>query len=445
MTIHYDTIIIGAGPGGLAAAYALNPKQTILIIENDLWGGTCPNRGCDPKKMLYSAVETQDRQQALQGLGLTGISQINWPELMAFKNDYTQAIPGRTLQGLQQANIDTIHGTAHFIDNHHLQVATDTYSADHFIIATGQSPIIPALPGHEHLQTSTDFLSLPALPAKIALIGAGYVALELANIAATAGAEVHIIQHNHRILRAFPEGLTQQLVTALTQKGVQFHFDTQLTRIEKDHAQIRLIDAQQTWSLTVDAAFAALGRQPNTADLALTQAGVQTTHQGIVVNDHLQTANPRIFAIGDVVDRPQPKLTPVVGFEGRYVAQQLLGQDRTPIDYPLIPEIVYASPQIAQVGLSLATAQAEPEHYRIQQQDTTHWYTFNRIKEPHATVITILDQATDELVGAAVYSSLAEQLINYLTFLIQHRTTATQLKQQIFAYPSPASDLNYYL
>lgn len=444
METQYDAIVIGGGPGGLAAAYALNQSQSVLVVENDLWGGTCPNRGCDPKKMLYAAVEAQDRQKALRGFGVVGTSHINWPQLMAFKNSYTKAIPAGTLNGLQKASIQTVYGTAHFIDANHLQVGQTTFTAKHFIVATGQAPIVPEIPGHQWLQTSNEFLALPELPDQIALIGAGYVALELANIAASAGAKVHIIQHNHRILRAFPEQLTQQLITSLSQKGVQFHFNTAVSQVKQTADQLTLIDANQNWSLTVDAAFAALGRQPNLTDLALDQAGVQTTNHGIVVDDYLRTTNHQIFAIGDVVDRPQPKLTPVAGFEGRYVASQLQTAHPTPISYPLIPETVYASPQIAQVGLPVATAQADPAKYTIKQQDVTKWYTFNRIKEPQATVITIFEQNTQQLVGAAVYSSLADQLINYFTQLIQQQTTAAQLQQQIFAYPSPASDLGYY-
>lgn len=443
MQTHFDTIIIGGGPGGLAAAYQLAEQQAILVVENALWGGTCPNRGCDPKKILYSAVEALDRQQALQTSGLVGTSAINWSELMAFKRSYTHQIPSGTLNGLQHAGIQTVTGTAHFSDAQTLQINDVSYTADHFIIATGQTPTLPEIEGRDLLQTSNEFLDLEQLPEKIAFIGGGYIAIELANIAVTAGAEVHIIQHNERILRDFPEVLTRQLISSLQEKGIHFHFDTDVTRITQTNNQLTLSN-QAHFKLTVDAAFAAMGRKPNIDQLNLANAGVIASQHGIQVNDHLMSRNPRIFAIGDVLDRVQPKLTPVAGFEGRYVANQLLAKKTAPITYPLIPHTVYASPQISQVGVSVAAAQADPNRYRINQQTVTNWYTFNRIQESAAMVITIFDRQIDQIVGAAAYTTLAEELINYFTNLIKHRTTAAELTDTIYNYPSPASDLKYY-
>lgn len=443
MATDFDTIIIGAGPGGLAAAYGLAEQQRVLVVEADLWGGTCPNRGCDPKKMLYSAVEARDEARRLQQSGLDGIPAINWPELMAFKKQYTQKIPQGTRAGLKSAGIATIHGQPRFISADQLQVGEEIYRAAHFIIATGQAPVIPDIEGKQYLQTSTDFLDLAQLPARIAFVGAGYVALELANIAASAGAEVHILQHNHRILRDFPEKETQLLAAALTAKGIHFHWDTTLTSVTKHQAgySLAMNTGQQ---LTVDAVFAATGRRPQLASLGLAAAGVASTAKGITVNEHLQTSNPAIFAVGDVVAKAQPKLTPVASFEGRYVVQAILAPDTKAIAYPAVPQVVYASPEIAQVGVKLADAKQQPQQYQVLEQDVTNWYTFNRIKEATAKVTTIFDRQTQHLVGAVVYSSIAEEVINYLTFLMAKQITKPQLAQLITAYPTPASDLTYY-
>ncbi|MFC6169337.1 dihydrolipoyl dehydrogenase family protein [Loigolactobacillus jiayinensis] len=443
MTTEFDTIIIGAGPGGLAAAYALAPHQHVLVIENDLWGGTCPNRGCDPKKMLYSAVEAQDHAGHLQQFGLKGVPTIDWPALMAFKRGYTDKVPAGTLSGLQAANIATIHGEPHFVATDQVVVAGVTYQATNFIIATGQAPVIPEISGRDYLQTSTDFLALPQLPKRIALIGAGYVALELANIAASAGAEVHILQHNQRILRSFPENYTQLLSAALTAKGITFHWDTELTSVTEQATGFSLA-TNTTLQLNVDAVFAASGRRPQLASLNLEQAGVTIVAKGISVNDHLQTTNPRIYAVGDVIAKTQPKLTPVSSFEGRYAARTILDIGVAAIAYPPMPQVVYASPQLAQVGVKLGDAKQQPEQYRVVEQDTTQWYTFNRLKEPLAKVTTIFDRTTQQLVGAVVYASIAEEVINYLTLLMNSQVTQAQLGQRILAYPSPASDLAYY-
>lgn len=441
---HYDTIIIGAGPGGLSAAFDLSQQQSVLIIENDLWGGTCPNRGCDPKKMLYSAVETKQRQESLSGFGLTGNTTINWPELMAFKSAYTDSVPANTLAGLSGSNITTVYGPAKFISETEISVNDALYSADNFVLATGQSPVIPNITGRHFLKTSTDFLALKTLPEKMVFIGAGYVSIELANIAAAAGSEVHIIQHNNQILREFPTVYTNRLIDNLKNSGIHFHFDTTVTEVRKTDIGYQLLGDNEL-DLTVDLAISALGRHPNVETLNLPDAGVDVDSHGIVVDDHLTTSNEHIYTVGDVISRKQPKLTPVSTFEGHYVSNQLLGQSTHAISYPPIPVTVYASPQLSQVGVPLEQAQKDPEHYEVRIQDTTKWYTFNRIKEPEASVTTIFDKSTHLLVGAVAYTTIAEELINYLTPLIANKTPKSAVDQLIFAYPTPASDLDYYL
>ena len=443
MATDFDTIVIGAGPGGLAAAYGLAEQQRVLVVEADLWGGTCPNRGCDPKKMLYSAVAARDEARRLQQSGLDGVPTINWPELMTFKRQYTQKIPQGTRSGLKAAGIATIQGTPRFISADQLQVCDQIYRAAHFIIATGQAPVLPDIEGKQYLQTSTDFLDLSQLPPRIAFVGGGYIALELANIAVSAGAQVHIFQHNHRILRDFPEKDTQLLAAALTAKGIHFHWDTTLASVTK-HQETYSLATNAGQQINVDAVFAATGRRPQLTSLALAAAGVDSTAKGITVNDHLQTSNPAIYAVGDVLAKSQPKLTPVASFEGRYVAQVILSTDVKAIAYPVIPQVVYTSPEIAQVGVKLDNAKQQPQRYRILDQDVTNWYTFNRIKEATARVTTIFDRQTQHLVGAIVYSSIAEEVINYLTFLMSKQVTKRQLMQMMTAYPTPASDLTYY-
>jgi len=441
MMNEYDTIIIGGGPGGLAAAYPLAEEQRVLIIERNLWGGTCPNFGCDPKKMLYSAVEAKDWSARMTGSGLNGIPDVNWPRLMAFKRSYTETVPAGTKGGLNQAGITTIDGQAQLLDGKTVQVDDEIFTATNIIIATGQKPVMPDIPGAENLGTSTDFLDLDQLPRTLAFIGAGYVALELANIAASAGAEVHIVNHSDRILRAFPENATKQLRQLMQQKRIIFHDNVEVEAVHPTAEGVRLTG--DGLDLRVHRAFSAMGRKPAIDGLGLEAIGMDLTKKGIVVDDHLQTSIPGVFAIGDVIAKDQPKLTPVSSFEGRYVAIHLLGST-DPIVYPKIPSIVYGSAMVGQVGIPLATAQANPDQYTVSSQNTTHWYTYNRIKDPLAQVTTIVDKQSDQLVGAVVVSTIADELINYFTMIINQHLTRDDLQRQILAYPSPASDLGYF-
>lgn len=322
MTEQYDVVVIGGGPAGNAIASGLQAQgKSVLIVEADLWGGTCPNRGCDPKKILLSAVEAQQAAQHLQHQGLTGTPTIDWPALMAHKRGYTDGINDGTLKGLQHQGIATLHGQAHF-QNDGLQL------------------------------TAPDF------------------------------------------------------------------------------------------ELTTDLVISSAGRIPNADQLGLENVGVTFNRHGIQVNDRLQTANPHIYAIGDVSDTPVPKLTPVAGYEARYLVQQLT-QPGAAITYPVIPTQVFAVPKLAQVGLSATDAADQPDKYRVNTLDMTKWFSYYRFGARQAQAKVIIDQASGQVVGATLLSDVADEMINYLTLLIEKHVTLAQLQQLVLAYPTPASDLQY--
>lgn len=439
MAYDYDTIVIGGGPGGLAAAYGLAAKQKVLVIESDLWGGTCPNYGCDPKKMLYRGVEVKNATLRMNGFGISGTARIDWPSLMAFKRSYTTGIPAGTLTGLTRTGIKTLYGRAQLLGQHMVKVGSQNVTGEHIVIATGHTPRFPDIPGANLLKTSRDFLDVDELPTSIAFIGAGYVSVELANIAAAAGADVHIIGHSDRLLRAFPKVATEALKQLLLKTGIHFHPNVELTKISPLGTMTHL--HADGFDLNVDMAVTAMGRIANVADLGLANAGIKSDLRGIPVDDHLRTAVANIYAIGDVNLKPQPKLTPVAGFEGRYVAQQILGSQE-PIHYPAIPTIVFGPTELAKVGVALEDALAAPEQYQVTHNEATHWYTYNRIQDPDAQVWTIVDKSTGKLAGAVVLASLAEDLINTFAAAIDAGQEPSDLNR-IYAYPSAQSDLQY--
>lgn len=444
MANDYDTIIIGGGPGGLAAAYALNGRQSVLVVEGNLWGGTCPNFGCDPKKMLYGVVEAKRQVIRYQTSGLPTAPKVDWPALMKFKHSYTDKIPTGTSEGLKHAGIDQIHGHASFVDSHTLQIGDQRVTGKRIIIATGATPTIPDIPGKEAFQTSTDFLDLPILPKKIGFVGAGYVAIELANIAVEAGAEVHIFQHNDRLLRGFPQSYTEKLQDILSAKGVIFHMHTTVTALQaaNQHQVTVITDTEAPIELNV--IYTAAGRRPNLDGLNLADIGVNTNAQGVEVDDHLRTSVSTIYAIGDAISKKVPKLTPVSGIEGRYVASQILADSNEPIQYPVIPHTVFAGPELAQVGVTLADAHEHPDLYEIHDQQVGQWYTYHRLQDDHACVSTIVDKATAQLVGAVVLAVNAEELVNDFSEIIDHGESSSQASDWTPVYPSVSSDLGYF-
>jgi len=433
----FNTIIIGAGPAGLAAAYDLKAAgQTVAVIENNLWGGTCPNRGCDPKKVFLSGVEARDKMMQLQDKGFSDVPFVNWKELEQFKEKFTDPVSKGSRDGIGGAGMTAIDGQPKFISEDEVVVnGTDHYQAQHFILATGQRPSYLNIPGKEQLLSSTDFLSLKKMPADITIIGAGYIAFELATIANATGAKVHIIHHNNHPLKEFNEEYALELVKQLENKGVDFNFnvDTQAIDVTKD-GQYTIKAAG--FELTTDLVIGATGRIPNDDFLDLEKANVKVDRHGVIVNDHLQSSSSKIYAIGDVISTKEPKLTPVAGFEASYVSQVILGQTTVAIDYPLIPTVVYGSPKLAKVGAQ--------EGARVVDQDVTSWFTYSHTNEARAMIRIVLNDRS-EIIGATLLTGNADSLINLLTLAIKNHMTHADVLKEIFAYPTAASDLEYLI
>ncbi|MBL3529932.1 NAD(P)/FAD-dependent oxidoreductase [Companilactobacillus zhachilii] len=431
----FDTIVIGAGPAGLAAAHKLKSSgQKVAIIENNLWGGTCPNRGCDPKRVLIGAVETRDRLAQLQGKGFDEVPYVNWKELEAFKETFTKPVSQGSRNGIVKSDITAVDGQPKFVSKDEIVVNGQThYQADKFIIATGQRPSYLNIPGKEHLLSSTDFLSLKKMPADITIIGAGYIAFELATIANATGAKVHIVHHNDRPLKEFNENYALELVKQLENKGVDFNFNIDTKTIEQDSEGKYVIKADN-FELTTDLIIGATGRIANADFLDLEKAGVEYTRHGVKVNAKLQSTNNNIYAIGDVVDTKQPKLTPVGGFEANYVADILTGKTDEDLELPLIPTVVYGSPKLAKVGAQ--------DGAKVVDQDVTSWFTYSHTNEPKAKVRIVLNDKS-EIIGATLLSNEADSLINLLTMAIKEHMTHSDVVKEIMAYPTAASDLEY--
>lgn len=442
MAKQYDVIVIGGGPAGTAMASGLKAQgKSVLIVEADLWGGTCPNRGCDPKKILLSAVEAKQAATNLQSHGLAGIPKVDWPALMATKRGYTNGINDGTLNGLQAQKIETIHGQAYFQTDGQLTVDGEVVNGTDIVIATGQRPAILPIKGHEYFKTSTDFLDLDAMPKRVTFVGGGYVGFELATIARAAGAEVHLIHHNDRPLKEFDPELVKALMANLTTQGGTFDLDVDLKQITKTATGLTLSDGQG-FKLDTDLVICSAGRLPNDDHLGLENVGVTVGRHGIQVNDHLQTAAAHIYAIGDVSDTPVPKLTPLAGYEARYLVGELV-KSGAAITYPVVPTQVYASPKLAKVGVTAVQAAKAPTKYRISSLDMTKWFTYYRLQTPQALAKVVVDRQSGLIVGASCLSEIADEMINYLTLLIQKQISLSEMQKLVVAYPTPASDLQY--
>ncbi len=449
MTEPLDLIVIGTGSAGSAPAYRCRRAGWRVGVVDELpYGGTCALRGCDPKKVLVGAAEVADWHRRMQGRGLSGDTHISWPELMRFKRTFTDPVPADREKAFQEAGIATYHGPARFESPERLSVDGQLLEARHFVVAAGAKPRHLGIPGEEYLLTSTAFLELDQLPARIAFLGAGYISFEFAHVSQRAGAQATIIGRG-KPLQHFEQDLVTRLVDHTRSVGIELRLDTEVTGLEKRGGGYRLLlDAQgRRETIDADLVIHGGGRVPNTEGLDLRAADVATEPDGGVrVNEFLQSVtNPRVYAAGDAAAAPGSlPLTPVAGYEGAIVASNLLkGNARRP-DYRGIPSVVFTVPPLAGVGLTESEARAQELDIRIKVDDTSSWYSNRRVAETCAMFKVIVDEA-DRIVGAHLLGPHAEEVINLFALAIRSGVPATDLKHLLYAYPTGGSDVPYML
>ncbi|WP_251946327.1 dihydrolipoyl dehydrogenase family protein [Levilactobacillus brevis] len=428
----YDVLYLGSGHGTFDGAIPLAAKGVkVAVVEGGLIGGTCPNRGCNAKITLDAPVALQRQLAALNPV-ITGDTTINWSANMAHKHEVIDGLPDFIGGLLKDNGVEVITGYGKLTTAHSVQVGDQTYTADKIVIATGLHSHRLAIPGSELAHDSEDFLNLTSLPARMTVIGGGYIALELATIANAAGSDVTILLRGQQALRQFHQPFVETVLSDLTDRGVQILRDTQVTALKQADDALQVVtDTQGT--LETDWVLDATGRDPNTQNLGLEDVGVAYTDHGITVNDHLQTSVPNIYASGDVIDKEQPKLTPTAIFESMYLSQTFAGETTEPIDYPAIPTVVFTSPRLAQVGVSVAQAQKDGATV-----ETNHvpddWYR-QVGKESQGDNALIFD-AEHHLIGATEVSEQAADVINTLLPAIEFQYGPAEIGRLVHLFPT---------
>ncbi|GAB3543936.1 dihydrolipoyl dehydrogenase family protein [Spirosoma fluminis] len=444
----FDVIVIGTGSAGSNAADELKKAgKTVAIIDKLPFGGTCSQRGCDPKKILVGAAELVARSTQMLQKGIVAEAKIDWPALIHFKQTFTDPIPARTEEKFSKEGITAFHGAARFLSPDTVQVGDTRLQAGHIVIATGAYPAPLDIPGEELLTDSTGFMDLMQLPDEIVMVGGGYIAFEFAHIAARAGAKVTIIHQGKQPLNGFDPDLVGLLVKATEAIGVRVLLNAKVTGISGEPGALSVEFTQQEQTRTVPAKLVvhAAGRPADLRNLALDQAGVAFSDKGITVNSFLQSvSNPIVYACGDVADRGLP-LTPVASREGELVAGNILHGNNQEFTDSVVPSAVFTWPVLATVGLTEAAAKESGRNIRIAYKETTDWYESRRINEPVSGFKLLLDEDTGVLVGAHLLGAGSDELINVLTLAIRHSIPIKALSDTFFAYPSHASGLSSML
>ena len=445
----YDLVVIGTGTAAMGVSMRVRAAGwRVAVVDSRPFGGTCALRGCDPKKMLIGGASAIDHVRRMAGKGVRGDARIDWAELMAFKRTFTDPVPSKNEARFAEKGIDAFNGSARFFGPGAVEVdGVGELRAKHFLIASGAEPARLGIPGEEHLLDNEAFLNLEALPARIVMVGGGYVATEFSHIAARAGARVTILHRGARLLENFEPELVAWSMESFRTLGVDVRLGASVEAIEKFDGGFRVVASIDGARVVVeaDAVIHAAGRVPELEGLDLASAGVETERGRLRLNEFLQSAsNPAVYAAGDAA-AVGPPLTPVSSHDAKVVAANLLEGNHQRPDYRGVPSVVFALPPIASVGLSEADARAKGLKFRMRSELVPSWFTARQDAEKVYGYKVLVDEATDLVLGAHLVGPHVDEVINLFALAIRHGITAADMRSTMFAYPTGASDIGYML
>ncbi|HTI00144.1 MAG TPA: glutathione-disulfide reductase [Acidisoma sp.] len=443
MAYDFDLFVIGGGSGGTRCArIAAGHGARVGVAEERFWGGTCVNVGCVPKKLMVQAAEYGAWAEDARGFGWDmPRGHHDWPRFIAAKDREIDRLQGvyRTLLG--KAGVTTFEARATFLDPHTLEIGGKRVTAANIVIATGSTPHKADIPGAELAGITDDLFYLPQRPARLAIVGGGYSAVEFASIFAGLGSEVHLIYRQPLPLRGFDHELRQALAENLLAQGLHLHRGVIPTHIALDgvcDAQ-RRVHLSDTTELAVDYVIMTTGRIPNVASLGLDRAGVALNAQGAVAVDAGSRTNvAHVYAIGDVTDRLN--LTPVAIAEGHALADTLFGGQPREASHENVPTAVFSSPPLATVGLT------EEEAIRRGPMDiyvtrfTPMRHTLTGRHGRRALIKLVVDQKSQKVLGAHMLGEDAAEIMQGIGIALRMGATKQDFDRTIGIHPTAAEE-----
>lgn len=441
----YDLLVIGAGSGGIATANrAAMLGANCAVIEASVLGGTCVNVGCVPKKVMWNAAHLAEGFALAQDYGFDVAGwQLDWSKLVANREAYIQRLHGIYKKNLQKNGVTLIPGHARFLNKRTLQVGDDKYQADHIVIACGGRPAVPAITGAEHGITSDGFFALQQQPGKVAVVGAGYIAVELAGVLKVLGTDTHLLLRRDKPLRSFDAMLSEYLLEAMRAQGIHVQIECVPQAVSKDQAGYNITTEKGETLTGFDQVIWAIGRLPNSDQLDLDKAGVAVDEVGYIPVDAYQnTVVDGVYALGDVTGKVE--LTPVAIAAGRRLARRLFGGELDlQLDYSNIPTVIFSHPPIGTVGLSEAEAQQKygEEHVQVYQ---TRFKPMQYALAPHGEfcamkIVTI--GADEQVVGCHIIGDGADEMLQGVAVAIKLGVTRTNLHDTVAIHPTASEEL----
>lgn len=437
----YDLFVIGAGSGGVRAArMAASQGKKVAVAEERYLGGTCVNVGCVPKKLFVYASQFPELFHASAGFGWSMPQQpiLDWDTLRDNKTAEINRLNGIYNNLIDNSGADLFEARATIAGPHQVLVNGQTYTANTILIATGGWPYIPDFPGSEYALSSNEMFYLEQLPSKAVVVGGGYIAVEFAGILNGLGVETHLVYRGAKLLKSFDTEMSDKITEGMIAKGVHIHLNSEITKISKVEEQLTL---SLTAGSTLDAGLVlyATGRKANTAGLGLETTQVVVRDNGsIEVDDYFATAEPSVYALGDVIERVQ--LTPVAIQEAMVLVDHLYGDNSASIDYSNIPTAVFCQPEFGTVGLSEEQARGQYEHIGIYVSDFKPMLQTLGGGSDRITMKLVVDEDTDIVLGCHMVGEHAAEIIQGMGIALKAGATKAHFDATVGIHPSAAEE-----
>ncbi|MGB2154821.1 MAG: glutathione-disulfide reductase [Porticoccaceae bacterium] len=437
----YDLFVIGAGSGGVRAArMAASRGKKVAVAEERYLGGTCVNVGCVPKKLFVYASQFPELFHTSAGFGWTVPEQptLDWATLRDNKTGEIERLNGIYNSLIANSGADLFDGRATIAGPHKVAINGRTFSAKTILVATGGWPYIPEFPGSEHAISSNEMFFLDQLPKTAVVVGGGYIAVEFAGILNGLGVETHLVYRGPALLKSFDREMATKVAEGMAAKGVNLHLNTEVDQISKTASGFSVsLDGQG--SLDAGLVLYATGRQPNTSGLGLETTSVVTTSNGaIVVDDNFATAEPSVYALGDVIDRVQ--LTPVAIQEAMVLVDHLYGEGHAHIDYSNIPTAVFSQPELGTVGLSEEQARLDYQDIAVYISDFKPMLQTLGGGADRITMKLIVDTASDRVIGCHMVGEHAAEIIQGMGIALKAGATKADFDATVGIHPSAAEE-----
>ena len=445
MVKEYDYIVIGGGSGGIASANrAAMHGAKVILFEGKEVGGTCVNVGCVPKKVMWygaQVAETLHRYAGEYGFDVT-INKFDFATLKANRQAYIDRIHGSYERGFDSNGVERVYEYARFVDPHTVEVAGERYTAPHILIATGGHALYPNIPGSEYGITSDGFFELDEVPKRTAVIGAGYIAVEVAGVLNALGSDTHLFVRKDRPLRTFDKDIVDVLVDEMAKSGPTLHTHANVTEVVKNADDSLTISFDNGETITVDCLIWAIGRAANTSGFGLEKTGVKLTEKGTIYSDEFEnTSVPGIYALGDVTGKLD--LTPVAVKAGRQLSERLFNNKAdAKLDYTDVATVVFSHPVIGSVGLTeeKAIAKYGAENIKVYKSSFTPMYTALGDNRQPSTMKLVTLGEDEKIIGLHGIGYGVDEMIQGFSVAIKMGATKADFDHTVAIHPTGSEE-----